>query len=79
MKRLANALAYPTVICFVLLILWSEKIEAYSGPLYLVLKAVFMIGFVVVVIQSRRDSDKAIGDRAVEAYKKSKEVVQSDS
>ncbi len=70
MKRLANVLAIPSVICFIALMLWGESIREFSVVLYFLMFAVIAVGYVSMQIQSERSRERAIADEAIVRYKK---------
>lgn len=70
MKRLANVSAIPTIICFIALMLWGERVREFSAVLYFLMFAVLAVGYASILIQSERDSKRAIANKAVAQYKK---------
>jgi hypothetical protein len=70
MQRLAHILAIPTVVCFIAIMLWGEGIREFNSELYFLMFAVFAVGSLVMVVQSRIEKETAIANEAVAEYKK---------
>lgn len=69
MQRLTRKLAIPTVLSFIALMLFGKKIQEFSMPLFLMTFGIFLLGFVLMTIQIRRDHDRRVADRAIAEYK----------
>lgn len=76
MQRLTRKLAIPTVLSFVALMLFGEQIQEFSMALFLVTFAIFLVGFVLVTIQTRRDHDRRVADRAIAEYKRERGLIE---
>lgn len=76
MGRLTNILAMPTAISFVALMLFGNQIQEFSMPLFLVTFSIFLVGFVLVTIQTRRDHDRRVADRAIAEYKRERGLIE---
>lgn len=70
MNRLTHTLAIPTALSFIALMLFGKQIQEFSRPLFLVTFGIFLLGFVLVTIQTRRDHDRRMVDRGIAKYKK---------
>lgn len=54
MERLANLLALPSVICFVLLVIAGKEINEFSRFAYYSLYTILGLGYVAMRIQKMR-------------------------
>ena len=79
MKRLSEILNRPTLLCFIVLVLWGERIRAFSSFIYFVMFIILIVGYATSVIQNNRDTDKAMRRQAVEEYKKENGIIDDVS
>lgn len=76
MKRFANAIAIPALICLIVLMIWGTQIKEFSALLYFFMMFVVLTGFISHYIQSDHDRDRVIANRAVEQYKKDNGIIE---
>ncbi len=69
MKRVFKILEPVGLLFFVILIIWSEQIQAYSKLLHFFMFLILVIGLASSMIHSRLERDKRIADNAVKRYK----------
>lgn len=74
MKRVSKLMVIPAIICFIVLMLWSEQIRGFSGFLYFMMMAAVVIGFIAKK-QSSDERDAKIAKNAVEKFKQKKGIV----
>lgn len=74
MKRVSELMVIPAIICFIVLMLWSEQIREFSGFLYFMMMTAVVIG-VIAKKQSSDERDAKIAKNAVEKFKQKKGIV----